>query len=203
MADDKKIGKSVSGDALTKLLEKAKGRVRAAHGQLEEGERGEYSGLDSFRGTLDLTRNPGRGHALSTHFYSSTAAYELMRKFEWWAQKYPRDDRFVFASVSKLLKNFLKGDPENKESRSRSGFWKAMALLQKLGALSPRILRDGREGYVVAPHAALCVESDDGKRCDWIGPTQSAYRKKLGLVGWFVCVPGGWMWQRGELKLDE
>lgn len=200
--DDELIGESVSGEELTKMLEDAKRKARASHGILDEKERGGYSGRDSFRGNLDLSRNPGRSHTLRTHFVSGTAAYEIIGKFEWMLKqpKYRRDDRFVFMAVGKLRATCFKGDPEQRRRFSDSAFFKGMELLRRLGAISPRLERDGREGYIIAPHAALCVEMEDGKNCKWIGPT-FVNRAAQGLVGWFSMTPDGWIWHAGTPEL--
>jgi hypothetical protein len=202
--DNDDFDKSLSAEDTAKRIAEAHAKVRAGHGVLDAKQRGQYSGLDSFRGDYDLSQNPGRSHNLSTHFYSGTAAYELMRKFEHFRKKHPREDCFVYAGIPLLLSSFLKGDPkaDEKKHRSRMGFFGAMKLLRELGCISPRLTIDGHEGYVIAPHFALCHETEDGKTCEWIGPT-NVNRKKRGLVGFFRQTPDGWRWLAEAPKYDE
>lgn len=190
---DDELGPSAKPDDLAARIRDAQSKMRAARGILDAEERDIYSGRDSFHQDVDMSRNPGRGHTLRAHFYSGTAAYEVMGKLEWACKKYPREDRFIFLSIEKLRRTCYK-DHETKVPFSRREFFEAMALIRKLGAVSPRLERDGREGYIVPPHHALCVESPDGKRCTWVGPI-FVNRKAQGLIGAFSLTPEGWIWR--------
>jgi hypothetical protein len=187
------IGESCSCEELAARMKEAEARMRAARGLLDMENRGSFSGRDSFRRVVDMSRNPGRAHTLRAHFVSGTAAYEIVGKCESVIKKYPRDDWFFFMAIEKLRATCYKGDPREKVSLSRQSFFNAMALLRRLGGISPRLERDSREGYILPPHEALCVESEDAKTCTWIGPT-FFNRKKRGLVGQFSMTPEGWIW---------
>jgi len=194
-SDEVFTGPSASPTDLAARIRETQAKMQAARGNLDPEKRNVYSGVASFHQDVDMARNPGRSHTLRAHFYSGTAAYEVMGKLEWCRQKYAAEDGFIFVSLEKLRRTCYK-DHDKKIDFSRREFFEAMALIRKLGGVSPRFERDGREGYVVPPHHALCVESPDGKRCTWVGPT-FVNRKAQGLVGYFSLTPEGWIWQPG------
>lgn len=203
LADLLAAGPSLSRDEFRKRMEKAKRMIRASHGQLDVGTQHSHSGLGSFRGDVDLSRNPGRSHTLASHFVPGTGLYEYVRKLVWWAQKYPRPDNFVFPSIDGLYENFRKGSPQNKEQRSLRAFWECARQACELGVTSPRIRIDGHDGWIIAPHDALCMETLDGKLCRWVGPN---YPARNG-TGYFKEVVehkiAGWKWYPGAPEFDH
>lgn len=195
-SEDELINPSATPEELAARIRDAQKGVRRSHGTLDAEERGVFSGRDSFHKFVDMSRNPGRSHTLKTHFYSGTAAYEVMGKFEWARKQFLRDDCFVFMSLEKLRRTCYK-DHDNKIPIDRRTFFLVTEVIRDLGGVSPRLELDGHEGYIVPPHHALCVESEDGKRCTWVGPDirPKEARVKLGLVGQFSLTPEGWIWR--------
>jgi hypothetical protein len=173
---------------LIERKEAARARMQAARGELD------YRGRQSFYLIVDLSKNPGREHTLKQHFKRGTCARELVGILETLAAK--REDRFVFAGMEYLRKQCFMGDKSKGKNFSERAFWNAVRLVRELGILSPLLRRDGREGMIVAPHAALCL--DEHKQCRFIGPS-FVNRRKLGLVGRFsMCGNGDWIWYEGE-----
>jgi hypothetical protein len=201
------LGRSLSREEYEELVKKAQAKLRLSRGQIPSGERGGQT----FKPTVDYSKNPRRACSLKKHFEYGSAAYEIVgylaklnEHFQKATQEKGYPDGFLFVGLEDIVEHCFKGERTDGVNFAESHVCRDLALLRSLGVVSPRIEvegRDGpREGIIVAPHAALF--SREEKCCRFIGPSDVFKRHEKGLVGRFSIRADGFVWRSPE-ELDK
>ena len=117
----------------------------------------------SFRFRVKLRAE--RGHSLKSHAKRGTVLYELLGIVDLLATRSELESRyrFVFASISALVKLCNKGDRKDGKHYAEISVKEALAELRARHIISPYFTRyeDGQKGFVVAPHDSLCYRDRD------------------------------------------
>jgi hypothetical protein len=132
-------------------------------GKLPTGKRGKQI----FKPLVDFHKNPDRVCALQSHFEQGSCARELIGYLESERENWKPVDGFLFHGTEKLRASCFKGPRADYVNFSRREFYNALKLLRALGMVSPRLERNGREGIILTPHAALCHR--EGNVCQYVG----------------------------------
>jgi hypothetical protein len=126
--------------------------------------------LDSFLWHVELRKD--RKHSLKNHARRGTAIYELLGCIDLLAEKHPK--RFVFASQKVLFAMCNKGARKDGQHYSTSHLKAAFAEIRARRIASQYFKTwDGRLGFIVAPHDALCQLV--GKVCTMRAPREGEY----------------------------
>jgi hypothetical protein len=199
------LGRSLSHEEYEALVKEAQVKLRLSRGDITNDERGRQT----FKATIDYSKNPRRVCSLKSHFKYGTAAREIVGYLASLNEQYQNPDRypegFLFVGLKNIVEHCFKGERDGNVNFSKSHICRDLALLRLLGVISPRIEvngRDGpREGFIIAPHAALFHREE--KCCRFIGPSDVIERHRKGLVGRFSMRADGFVWRSSEEPIKK